>query len=256
MAKPSKSAQSDRQKVIDDIRRRQRNAEKRQGRIIVIACVAVALLIIGAAAFSPIKTWVERQKYKGEALADIGAPASVCQDEITRDATGKGDHVDEDVTVDYEFAPPAFGSHWNLGNGKAPVSIDTRFYTKNDRPRLEALVHNSEHGFTILWYDQTAAKDSSMMATIKGIANNLDVNDTNNRYSFITAPWTKDDEGGKAFPKGQHIALTHWKQEPDSDKSIGIWQYCSEPSGAALATFMKKYPYTDAPEPIGGAVMS
>ena len=40
------------------------------------------------------------------------------------------------------------------------MPIDERFYTKDSRPELEALVHNLEHGFTILWYDETAADDA------------------------------------------------------------------------------------------------
>lgn len=257
MAKSSKSDRSDRQKVIDDIRKSQRSAEKRQGRIIVIACVVVAVLLIGAASFGQIRGWIESQQYRGKDLAEIGASASVCQDVITRDAEGSGQHVSEGVSVDYEYAPPAFGEHWNVGGGVAPVSIDRRFYDAGDRPPLEALVHNIEHGFTILWYDETAADDPSMLAQIKSIAATLDVNDTNNRYSFIAAPWTSDDEDGADFPDGQHIALTHWSTRggENEDQQIGVWQYCSEPSGEALEQFMIDYPYTDAPEPIGGAVM-
>jgi hypothetical protein len=30
---------------------------------------------------------------------------------------------------------------------------------------------------------------------------------------------------------------------------VGVFQYCSKPSGAALKTFMLDYPYTDSPEP-------
>ncbi|WP_240771165.1 DUF3105 domain-containing protein [Nocardioides sp. GY 10113] len=258
MAKASKTAKSDRQKVIDDIRRSQRNAEKRQGRIIVVVCVAIALLIIGAAAFSPVKGWIERQQYKGKTLGEIGAGAEVCSPVVTRDAEGNQDHVDEGVPVDYEFAPPAFGAHWNVGGGVAPVSIATRFYTASTRPPLEALVHNLEHGFTVLWYDETVAEDSSMLAAVKSIAATLDVNDTNSRYSFIAVPWTAEDEKETgAFPDDQHVAFTHWtaKGGKSGDQQEGVWQYCSEPSGAALDTFMKDYPYTDAPEPVGGGQM-
>ncbi|MEQ6902873.1 DUF3105 domain-containing protein [Nocardioides sp. YIM 152588] len=257
MAK-TKTAKSDRQKVIDDIRRSQRNAEKRQGRIIVVVCVAIALVIVGLAAYPAVSGWLDRQQYKDKALAEIGASADVCEPVVTRSAEGNQDHVTEGTPVDYEFAPPAFGAHWNVGGGVAPVSIDRRFYEAGDRPPLEALVHNLEHGFTVLWYDETAAEDDSTMATIKSIASTLDVNDTNNRYSFIAVPWTSEDENGASFPDGQHIAFTHWtaKGGKSGDKQQGVWQYCSEPSGAALDRFMKDYPYTDAPEPIGGARMS
>ena len=90
------------------------------------------------------------------------------------------------------------------------------------------------------------------MGEIKAIANKLSDSDTNNRLSFIAAPWTSED--GKDFPDGEHIAFTHWSADLATGKSEGVWQYCSAPSGEALEQFMKDYPYYDAPEPIGGYV--
>ncbi len=78
-------------------------------------------------------------------------------------------------------------------------------------------MHNSEHGYTILWYDQTVADNSSEIAAIKAIAATLDSNDTNQRLKFKAVPWTKKD--GKAFPDGQHIAFTHWRVDPRTRSS-------------------------------------
>ena len=249
MAKTTKSEKSDRQKVIDDIRRKQKSAEKRQGAVILIACILVAVVIVGLAAFNPIRTWFEQQKYAGDDLSEIGGPPSVCGDIVTKNAKGSGEHRPTGEQIEYDDAPVAFGPHWNEG-GVAPVSIEKRFYTDDTRPELEALVHNLEHGFTILWYDEDAADDAGQVGEIKAIAEKLSSSDTNNRLSFIAAPWTSDD--GKDFPDGQHIAFTHWSADQESGKSEGVWQYCSEPSGEALDAFMKDYPYYDAPEPIGG----
>jgi hypothetical protein len=249
VAKTTKSEKSDRQKVIDDIRRKQRSAEKRQGFVILGVCIAIALVIVVAAAFNPVRTWLETQKYADDDLADIGSPASVCGDVTTKNAKGSGEHRTTGEQITYKDAPVAFGPHWNEG-GVAPVAIDDRFYTADSRPELEALVHNLEHGFTILWYDETAADDAGTLGEIKAIAEKLDYSDTNNRLSFIAAPWTSDD--GEDFPDGQHIAFTHWSADQATGKSKGVWQYCSEPSGEALDEFMKDYPYYDAPEPVGG----
>ncbi|GAA4075275.1 DUF3105 domain-containing protein [Nocardioides kongjuensis] len=249
MAKSSKSEKSERRQVIDDIRRKQKRADKRQGMAIVGVCVAVALIIVGAALYPKVRDMVNDQKWKGKSVAEIGASASVCGKITEKEATGSGEHVPEGQQVDYKDAPPAFGAHWNVA-GVAPTPIGDRFYTEDSRPELEALVHNLEHGYTILWYDTTANDDSSEISAMRAIAKIMDANDTNQRLKFKVAPWTKADEKevGK-FPKGQHIAFTHWRVDPDTQKQYGSWQYCSEVSGAALSTFMDKYPFTDAPEP-------
>ncbi|PWN04453.1 hypothetical protein DJ010_02105 [Nocardioides silvaticus] len=252
MAKTTKSEKSDRQKVIDDIRRKQKSAEQRQGRAIVGAAIAVGLVIVGIPAYLYVfKPQWEQIKYNGKPLDEIGASASVCQDVTTKKANGSNDHRPTGEQIEYDDAPVAFGPHWNEG-GVAPVSIEKRYYTKDSRPELEALVHNLEHGFTILWYDETAADDGATIGEIKAIADRLNDSDTNNRLSFIAAPWTSEDGGD--FPDGQHIAFTHWSSDPTTGDSEGVWQYCSEPSGEALEQFMKDYPYYDAPEPIGGYV--
>jgi hypothetical protein len=249
VAKSSKSAKSERQKLIDEAMKKQRGAEKRRGYLIVGVCVTVALLIVGAAAYRPVMDWWDLRQYNHLDLAEVGAEASVCQKVVTTDATGVSDHVPTGTQVKYKDAPPAFGSHWNEAN-LAPAPFDDKLYGENDeRPELEALVHNLEHGYTILWYDETVAGDSEQMAQIASIAKKFKVDDDNFRFKFIAAPWTQEDtdEVGKGFPDGQHIAFTHWKG--DAEKSTGVWQYCSEVSGAALDTFMEDYPYTSSPEP-------
>jgi len=249
VAKSSKSEKSERRQVIDDIRRKQKRADKRQGMAIVAVCVAVALVIIGAALYPKVRDMVNDRKWKGKSVAEIGAAASVCGDITEKEATGSGEHVPEGQQVDYTDAPPAFGAHWNVA-GVAPAPIGDRFYNEGSRPELEQLVHNLEHGYTILWYDTTANDDSAEISAMRAIAKIMDANDTNQRLKFKVAPWTKADEKevGK-FPKGQHIAFTHWRVDPDTQKQYGAWQYCTDVSGAALNKFMDKYPFTDSPEP-------
>ncbi len=239
MAKPAKT---DRQAVIEQIRSKQKGAEKRRGLAIVGVCVVIALLIIGAAAYQPLKQWWELRQFEKVDLSGIGAPASACDDVITKKATGNQDHVPSGTPVTYDDAPPAFGPHWNEA-GVAPAPMDRKLYT-DDRPAVESLVHNLEHGYTILWYDDTVADDGDQMLELRGISDKL-AGTSNFRTKFIAAPWTSDD--GKAFPDGQHVALTHWTSE--GDKQQGVWQYCSATSGEALQQFMLDYPYTDSPEP-------
>ena len=248
MAKPSKS---DRRAVVDSIRKQQRGAERFRGLAIVGVCVFVALLIVGLAAYQPVKDWWDTRKFNSVNLASIGKSASVCQKITTMKADGNQQHVPTGQTVTYTTAPPAFGAHWNE-QGVAPVAMSRKFYSRTDRPALEALVHNLEHGYTILWYDDTVS--AAQINEIRAIGAKFP-GDTNFRYKFIAVPWLPADQKaiGKSFPKGTHIAFTHWSQGgtgiTDTTKQVGVFQYCSDVSGAALKTFMTKYPYTDSPEP-------
>lgn len=248
-----KPAKTDRQQVLDQIRKQQRGADRRRGYAIVGVCVLIAVAIIGAAAYTPVKNWWDKRQFDGVALASIGSPASVCQPITEQKADGNQQHVPEGTPVDYTTAPPAFGAHWNVA-GVAPDPMQRKLYTDSDRPALEVLVHNLEHGYTILWYDQTVAKDSSQMNELQAIADKL-AGTSNFRTKFKAVPWLPTDEDGKPFPDGAHVALTHWSAggegETDPAKQQGVFQYCSAVSGAALNTFMDKYPYFDAPEPNG-----
>ncbi len=242
-----KPAKSDRQAVIDQIRKKQKGGERRRGLMIVGVCVVVAVLIVGAAAYKPIKDWYDLRSFEGVDVAKIGAPASACQDIVTKKASGNQDHVEPGTPLTYTDAPPAFGQHYN-----EPDPMARKLYSADDRPELGTLVHNLEHGYTILWYDATAAGDADTMAEIRAIASKFE-GTSNLRFKFKAVPWTADDEDGKKFPDGQHIAYTHWSAggaDAGTDgKQVGVWQYCSEPSGAALKTFMVDYPYLDSPEP-------
>ena len=156
-----------------------------------------------------------------------------------------GKHVPDGTVEKYDTVPPSFGPHWGQ-----PAFPAREFYTARDRPEMEQLVHNLEHGYTILWYDQTIADDNDQMLQLRAIADKLAGTD-NQRLKFIAAPWTSEDEGGKTFPDGQHVALSHWSLGEDAKEpgQLGVWQYCSAVSGEALNDFMLEYPYTDSPEP-------
>ncbi len=243
MAKQDKSS---RQAVIDEIRNKQKSSERRRGGMILGVAVLVGLLIIGAAAYKPVKDWFDLRSFNDKNLDQIGAAADACQEIETKKAEGNQDHVEPGTPLNYADAPPAFGQHYNVWE-----SIDKKLYTASERPELGRLVHNLEHGYTILWYDETAAKDDAMMDEIRGIASKFEGSNDNYRNKFKAAPWTSED--GDAFPGDAHIAYTHWSAggegETDPAKQLGIFQYCSEPSGEALEDFMVEYPYLDSPEP-------
>lgn len=249
------SSSSDRRAAVDKIRRDAQRADQRQGRIIITVAVMIALLIVGGVA-APIliNKWQMRSLTKLD-ISEIGAKASVCDERILKPAEGEQNHVPEGTPVEYADAPPAFGQHEQVWD-----EITRKMYTESDRPNVEKLVHNLEHGYTVLWYDETIAADEKQMDELSAIADKFQGED-DFRLKIKIVPWTKED--GKSFPEGQHIALTHWaKEAADDDEKIakaakvteqaGVWSYCSEVSGDALKKFMTAYPYLNSPEPAGG----
>jgi hypothetical protein len=242
VAKPSKD--KDRRAVVEQLRREQQRAEKRRTYAVIAACSVVALVIIGLGAYPLLK---EKQASAGD-LGTIGVAAGQagCQDIITKPAEGSSDHKPIGTQVDYPDSPPAFGPHY-----PTPAPMARKFYSADDRPDLEYLVHNLEHGYNILWYDETIAADGDLLTEVKAIANKFPGTD-DLKNKFIAAPWTSED--GAAFPDGAHVALTHWSVSREGTGAAGdqkgIWQYCAKPSGAAVSTFVEDYPYTDSPEPM------
>ena len=243
------SKAEDRRSKAARIQNQQRAKEKGRGLLVMGLSVLVAVVIIGAAAYGPLTDWWKGRELADVPITEIGAAASVCQDIITKPADGNQDHVEPGTPLTFQDAPPAFGVHYSVWEG-----LERPFYTVADRPDIGRLVHNLEHGFTVLWYDETAAADDEMMTDIKALAKKFTGSDDLRRLKFKAAPWTKDD--GDSFPDGQHIAFTHWSVggagNTAPDEQVGVWQYCSEPSGAALDSFMEQYDYLDSPEP--GAV--
>lgn len=99
---------------------------------------------------------------------------------------------------------------------------------------VERLVHNLEHGYVVIWYDETIAQDATKTKALEQLADN--VNSKLKRPKYIAAPWPKDRP---AMPDGKHVSMNAWHAR----------QLCGDVSGEAIATFMKAHPPTDAPEP-------
>jgi hypothetical protein len=237
MAKPK---DKDRRAVVEQMRREQKRPVKRRTTAIIVACAVVALAIVAIPAYQVFK----QEKAAAGELTTIGVPADKagCQDIITKSAEGNNDHREEGSTIIYPDAPPAFGPHY-----AQPASFSRKYYAIGDRPAVSYLVHNLEHGYNILWYDQTVADNADQLAAVKAIASKFEGKKLTDK--FIAAPWT--DKDGKAFPGGAHVALTHWSMgdDPSGKSQVGVWQYCQRPSGEVVSEFVKKYPYTDSPEP-------
>jgi hypothetical protein len=242
MAKPSRPRQ-DRRAIVEQLRREQKHKERRRTVIVISICVVVAVVIVGLA----VVPLLRQDKLAKGPLAQLGvtADAAACRPVVKKPATGNQEHRPVGTPIDYSNSPPAFGPHW-----PTPAPFSRKFYTADDRPELEYLVHNLEHGYTLLWYDPTIAGDKDRLAVVKAIAGKFEGNRPSDK--FIAVPWTTKD--GKPFPEGTHLALTHWStggDPADVSKQKGVWEYCAKPSGAVVHSFMSDYPYTDSPEPQG-----
>ena len=227
-----------RRAIAEKLRKEQQRKERRRGLLILGGSIVLVVGLLAAALVPYIKDQREESKAQGTPLAQLGATVSsaACDPVEKEKATGNNDHVPPPTKIPYPQAPPASGPHW--GNFLQGSEIRS-FYSSEDRPELERLVHSLEHGHTILWYDATVKPGTDAYKSVQAIAGKFGETD-----KFMAAPWTSKD--GKGFPEGKHVALTHWTGSEDQQ---GITQYCAAPSGSVLADFMKDYPASDAPEP-------
>jgi len=235
VAKPKKN--DDRRARLEQMRREAQRAERRRTMAVVVVCAVVALGIVAATAW-----YLLTQEAEGS-LAESAAAAG-CGDVVLRGAEGSAAHQRDGTPIDYEDAPPAFGEHWDTPAGSEP-----KFYPAEERPPVEQLVHNLEHGYTILWYDETVADDAEALEQVEAIAQEFE-GDPDPAAKFIAAPWTSEDGG--SFPSGKHLALTHWSatgEEAVPGQGVGVWLYCAEPSEEVVSDFMAEYPSSNSLEP-------
>ena len=113
MPNRGQAAKTDRQKVIDEIRKKEKGADKRRGFLIVGVCVVSPCSSSVPPPYRPVKDWWDMRSYNDDDLSDIGAPASRCGKITTKKADGNQEHVPDGTQVTYDDAPPAFGPHWN-----------------------------------------------------------------------------------------------------------------------------------------------
>jgi hypothetical protein len=243
MAKPKKN--DDRRARLEAMRREAQRAERRRTMAVIGICAVVAVAIIAATGYYLLtqdEPVADASFTDGGTIGASGDSAG-CDNIGLRAADGSADHAPAGTQIDYPHSPPAFGQHWAE---QAPPG--TTFYTVEDRPEVEQLVHNLEHGYTVLWYDETIADDPEALSQVEAIAQPF-AGRQDPGGKFIAAPWTSDDG---AFPEGKHVALTHWSADGEaaaSEQGQGDWLYCAEPSADVVSDFMARFPPTDALEP-------
>jgi len=229
-----KQQDRDRRAKVEEMRRAEQARERRKSLLFIALAVVVGLGLIAAAA---VPAYLKsRNDPAKKALADFGVPVGAADcDEVQDDpATGGNDHQPDGTVVEYAQVPPSSGSHWGQ-----PAFPAREFYTARDRPDMEQLVHNLEHGYTVVWYDKTIKDDA--LEDLKDIAASAREKDPVSPGSkFIVSAW--DDAYGD-FPEGKHVAMSHWGAEQ------GHRRLCGSVSGAAVNDFIEQFPASDSPEP-------
>lgn len=221
--------------TIREVDESPRQVRERKVKVLLVGIVTVlGLAMIVTIGIPLYQSWREQNR----PVADYGVVAAEAGcGEVIDDAAGRtGVHVgpgtaSPDVTrVDYETAPPSSGPHFDLTSG-----FRRSFYARGDTPPVEMLVHDLEHGATIVWYDDALPGDEfAQLEEIAGAANR----DTVGTPMVIVAAW--DPERGD-FPTGS-VAMSHWSRD------TGHRQYCDRVSGEVIAAFIEAFPSTDAPE--------
>lgn len=239
-----KNATKDRRaRVADLAASRKKDQRNRTIRLLVI-CFVLALALMAY----PVYLLVDDARARGASLEDLGVSVSEagCSPVAESPASGGGDHVQVGTKVPYEQLPPVTGPHYDT-----PAPFTKPFYTEADRPEVEVLVHNLEHGYTVAWYRADIPDEDK--AELQRISKTFAKDTFDPANKFIAAPWTAAD--GDGFPEGENIKLARWFANPenpgDTTQQKGVSQACSAVSGAVIKEFMAAYPATSAPEPNG-----
>lgn len=234
----------ERRALAEQMRTEQARKERFRSLSILGVCVLIVAGLIGSAVFVAVKDSRDKEAAKKRDLASIGADAAAaaCDPIASKPLTAQGIHDDQSATISYDAAPPAAGNHRS-----SPAPFARFFYDAKERPQVETLVHNLEHGYVIAWYDETVAANKAQLDELKAIAEKYNLNN----QRFIVAPWTGAD--GAAFPEGKHVAYTRWSADEaspgDFSKQAGNTQYCGSVSGKVAEDFFNKWPNEQSPEP-------
>jgi hypothetical protein len=242
-AKTGSAPHSRRDKLASLEAARKKEQRNRTLRLLVI-CLVLAIALLAY----PVYLFVDDYRARNATLEDIGSSiaAAGCDPMAEHEATGNQDHVAEGSKVDYGQTPPDSGKHY-----PSPAPFTKHFYAEADRPPVETLVHNLEHGYTVVWYRADAP--GKQVKNLQRIAKTFGSDDYDPADKFIAAPWSEAD--GAGFPDGKNIVITRWTADPNDPGNTaaqkGVRQACTEVSGVAIKDFMAKYPTANSPEPSG-----
>lgn len=224
----------DRRARVEEMRRAQARAERRKTFGFIAVAVVVGLVLVAIPVAQVILKARNDPARKPLSAFGVAPAAAACSPVESPAVTAAGLHIGPGTNqptktrARYSTVPPTSGEHYNL-----TAALGRKFFAPNDGPKMEELVHNLEHGYTVLWYDDTVR--GAQLDTLRDLLARV----TRDSPKFVVAPW---DPSYGQFPAGKHIGLATW----------GHKQLCGQLSGEVVGAFVKRFPPSQAPEP-GGA---
>jgi hypothetical protein len=236
VASKTKQHERDRRAKVEAMRKAELARQRRRSLIFLTIAVVVGIGLVAAVVVPSYLSSRNDPAKKALTSFGVSAAAASCSPVHTTPGTNTQalrTHVQDGTVEKYATVPPSFGPHWSQ-----PIYPAREFYTTRDRPEMEQLVHNLEHGYTIIWYDKTVT--GSQVTALKDIAASARSDKATSPGKFIVSAW---DPAYGAFPTGKHVGISHW------GSSASHIQLCGKVSGAMVKKFIEKYPAADSPEP-------
>jgi len=201
----TRRANRDRRQRIEEMRKQQRAAERRKNFMFVGSAIVVALVLISAAVI-PAYLHDRNQKAKSkagyQAKPTSAEKAAGCLGVHNDPLSPAGQHVSTAINYTKQKygdtkggtppIPPSGGQHNSISLGDT-----NRFYPLSDKPRPERAVHNLEHGYVVVWYD-----DKLPAAEVTKLES-LSKSGTFSR--MLVVGWWQGE-----LPAGKHVVLTSW----------------------------------------------
>ena len=239
----------DRRERVAEMQAAQKRAERRRLFVVIGACVAV-LAIIGAAVAWAI---IGEQNKKNEALANInGDVAAASCDAVTNDpASGSSDHVGPGTNQRRRHQDPVLhGPARRAASTSCVPAVDSppRLHRRRRAPRSRRWCTTSSTATPSS--GTTAPSRRSRRAAFQALATKVNAM-KESADKFLVSPW---DPAYGAFPAGKKYALSHWSADVDQatgkvGAQMGHRQLCGGLNTTVVEDFVKKYPWSSAPEP-------
>lgn len=199
-------ANRDRRARLEEMRRQQRQTERRKNMLFASSAGVVAAGLI-AAAVVPAYLHDQAQKAKSKAghqFAPTAAEKAAGCDGVHNDPVSPAAIHVANKTIDYAKQkygdtrggtpplPPSGGPH-----NPVPLGDTTRFYGLDQNPRPERAVHDLEHGYIVGWYD--SGLPAQQVSQLQQLATDPSLS------RLLIVGWTQG-----ALPDGKHFVLTSW----------------------------------------------